>query len=95
MAFGTGWGDALGAEVGGRPEEWLLKPCRAPHYPGMRPGDHWVVITQAGAGSRGGGGGGWKANSTFVKGKLTWCLDILYLLGKKEKINVGDGELAW
>ena len=58
MAFGTGWGDTLGAEVGGRPEEWLLKPGRAPHYPGMRPGDQWVVITQAGAGSRGGGGGG-------------------------------------
>lgn len=44
--------------MGGRPEEWLLKPGRAPHYPGMRPGDQWVVITQAGARSRGGGGGG-------------------------------------
>lgn len=45
-------GGCSGGGDGGRPEEWLLRPGRAPHYPGMRPRDQWVVITQAGCRER-------------------------------------------
>lgn len=71
---GRAWLSGLGGGCSGgggrgRLQEWLLRPGRAPHYPGMCPREQWVVITQPGRpeldGARrrrqqdsGGGGGG-------------------------------------